>query len=172
MNKKGNILYGIGTMTIIAICVWFYYGYVYPRLPEDYAISTSYMTGNYRELDSMAIYNGEVDTISCFEYTLPQTYNFGYNLILANRYSDIYDSFCFFEKLVCLTKEREWDYSDTNINDALEKMDGRLRIIALRHLAHSERFYKQDSIRFGKFAPLYDSIYTQEHQGMKGGDNE
>ena len=85
MSKYKNILYGMGTMAIIAMCVWFYYGFVYPKLPESLVIPTSFMTGNYRELDSMAICNGQVDCIACFEYTLPQAYNFGYDLIMANR---------------------------------------------------------------------------------------
>ena len=88
MRNKENILYGLGTMAVIAICMWFYNGYVYPRLPESMVIPTSYMSGYYRDLDSMAICNGQVDSISCFEYTLPQTYNFGYNMIMANRYRD------------------------------------------------------------------------------------
>ena len=175
MKKKENILYGIGTMAIIALCVWFYYGYVYPRLPEDFEIPTSYMSGNYRELDSLAICNGEVDGIDCFDYTLPHAYNIGYDLIMANRYRNTDYSYYFFEKLICLTKEKEWYYFDSNINDALKKMNDCLRVIALRHLANSDSYHRQskeDSIRIGKFATLYDSIYKQEHKRMKGGDNE
>jgi hypothetical protein len=175
MNKKGNILYGIGTMAIIAMCVWFYNGYVYPRLPEDFEIPTSYMSGNYRDLDSLAICNGQVDSISCFSYTLPETYQFGYDLIMANRYRNTDYSYYFFEKLICLTKEKEWYYFDSNINDALEKMDDSLRVIALRHLSHCDSYDRQseeDSIRIGKFATLYDSIYKQEHKRMKGGSDE
>ena len=175
MNKKGNILYEIGTTAIIAMCVWFYYGYVYPRLPEDFAIPTSYMSDNYRELDSMAICNGQVDSIFCFSYTLPETYQFGYDLIMANRYRDTRYSYSFIEKLVCLTKEKEWYYFDSNINDALEKMDDSLRVIALRQLANCDHIFSEDevdSIRIGKYASLYDCIYTQEHPKMKGGDDE
>lgn len=175
MKKKGNILYGIGSMAIISMCAWFYYGYVYPRLPEDFEIPTSYMSGNYRDLDSLAICNGQVDSISCFSYTLPETYQFGYDLIMANRYRNTDYSYYFFEKLICLTKEKEWYYFDSNINDALKKMNDCLRVIALRHLANSDSYHRQskeDSIRIGKFATLYDSIYKQEHKRMKGGDNE
>lgn len=175
MKKKGNILYGIATMAIIALCVWFYYGYVYPRLPEDFEIPTSYMSGNYRELDSLAICNGDVDGIFCFSYTLPETYQFGYDLIMANRYRDMRYSYCFLEKLVCLTKEKEWDYFDSNTNEALEKMDDSLRVIVLRQLANCDSYdrqSKEDSIRIGKFATLYDSIYKQEHKRMKGGSDE
>ena len=175
MKKKENILYGIGTMAIIALCVWFYYGYVYPRLPEDFEIPTSYMSGNYRELDSLAICNGEVDCIFCFSYTLPETYQFGYDLIMANRYRHTDYSYYFFEKLICLTKEKEWHYFDSNINDALEKMDDSLRVIALRHLSHSDSYDRQseeDSIKNGKYASLYDSIYKQEHKGKEGGSDE
>jgi hypothetical protein len=177
MKKKENILYGIGTMAIIALCVWFYYGYVYPRLPEDFEIPTSYMSGNYRDLDSLAICNGQVDSISCFSYTLPETYQFGYDLIMANRYRDMRYSYYFFEKLICLTKEKEWDYFyfDSDINDALEKMDDSLRVIALRQLANcdsDDREGAEDSVRIGKYASLYDNIYKQEHKRMKGGNNE
>ena len=164
-------------MAIIALCVWFYYGYVYPRLPEDFEIPTSYMSGNYRELDSLAICNGDVDGIFCFSYTLPETYQFGYDLIMANRYRDMRYSYSFIEKLVCLTKEKEWDYFyfDSDINDALEKMDDSLRVIALRHLSHCDNYHRkigEDSIRIGKYATLYDSIYKQEHKGMEGGNDE
>ena len=175
MKKKENILYGIGTMAIIALCVWFYYGYVYPRLPEDYEIPTSYMSGNYRELDSLAICNGDIDGIDCFDYTLPPAYNIGYDLIMANRYRNISYSYYFFNDLVCLTKDKKWDYFDSNINDALEKMNDSLRVIAFRHLANCDSYdrqSKEDSIRNGKYASLYDSIYTQEHKGMKGGSDE
>ena len=146
-------------MAIIAMCVWFYNGYVYPRLPEDFEIPTSYMSGNYRELDSLAICNGQVDSISCFSYTLPETYHY------------------FLEKLVCLTKEKEWDYFyfDSDINDALEKMDDSLRVIALRQLANcdsDDREGAEDSVRIGKYASLYDNIYKQEHKGMEGGNDE
>ena len=162
-------------MTIIAMCVWFYNGYVYPRLPEDFEIPTSYMSGNYRELDSLAICNGDVDGIDCFDYTLPHAYNIGYDLIMANRYRNTDYSYYFFEKLICLTKEKEWYYFDSNINDALEKMDDSLRVIALRQLANcdsDDREGAEDSVRIGKYASLYDSIYKQEHKRMKGGDNE
>ena len=177
MKKKENILYGIGTMAIIALCVWFYYGYVYPRLPEDFEIPTSYMTGNYRELDSLAICNGDVDCIDCFDYTLPHAYNIGYDLIMANRYRDMRYSYSIIEKLVCLTKEKEWDYFyfDSDINDALEKMDDSLRVIALRQLANCDSYDREgaeDSVRIGKFAPLYDRIYKQEHKGKEGGSDE
>ena len=175
MNKKGNILYGFSTMTIIAMCVWFYNGYVYPRLPESLEIPTSFMRGNYRELDSLAICNGEVDCIFCFSYTLPETYQFGYDLIMANRYRDMRYSYSFLEKLVCLTEEKEWDYFDSNTNEALEKMDDSLRVIALRQLATCDHIFSEDevdSIRIGKYAFLYDSIYKQEHKGMKGGSDE
>ena len=175
MKKKGNILYGIGTMAIIAMCVWFYYGYVYPRLPEDFEIPTSYMTGNYRELDSLAICNGDVDCIDCFGYTLPHAYNIGYDLIMANRYRNMNYSYSIIEKLLCLTKEKEWDYFDTDINDALKMMDDSLRVIVLRQLANCNHIFIEDevdSIRIGKYASLYDSIYKQEHKGMKGGSDE
>ena len=115
MRKRENFFYGIGTMAIIAICVWFYYGYVYPRLPESLEIPTSYMTGHYRELDSLAICNGDADDIDCFDYTLPPTYNIGYDLIMANRYRNMSYSYYFFEDLVCLTKEKKWDYFRTYI---------------------------------------------------------
>lgn len=173
---KRSVLYLLGTIAVIAICVGFYNGYVYPRLPKSLEIPTSYMTDNYRVLDSLAICNGDVNSIDCFEYTLPQTYTFGYDLIMANRYGDTYSSYYFFEKLVSLTKDVIWNYeTNTNLNHALEIMDDSLRIIALRHLSHSNRFYSdivEDTIRIGKYASLYDSIYTQEHQGKKGGNNE
>ena len=176
MSKKGNFLYGIGTITIIALCVWFYNGYVLPRLPEAFEIPTSYMTGNYRELDSLAICKGQVDCISCFEYTLPQTYSFGYDLIMANRYKDPSSFYYTFEKLVSLTKNKIWDYETSiNLNHALEKMDDSLRVIALRHLSHSPLFFSkelEDTIKEGKYASMYDIIYRQEHDGMKGGAND
>lgn len=176
MNNKENILYGIGIIVIIISCVLFFYSYVYPKFPESLEVPISYLDGYYRDLDSMAIYNGQADRIACFEYTLPQTYNFGYDLIMANRYRDTNSSYYFFEKLVSLTKDKIWNYeTDIHLNHALEKMDDSLRIIALRHLSHSPLFYGkniEDSIRIGKYATLYDSIYIQEHKAMKGLDDE
>ena len=175
MNKKSSILYGIGTMAIIAMCVWFYNGYIYPRLPESMEIPVSYMTGNYRELDSMAICNGDIDCIACFGYTLPQAYNIGYEMIMANRYGDANSHYYFLDDMLFLLSNEKVIYSFQQFNAKLEKMDDCLRVIALRHLAHCDRFHRQigeDSIKIGKFAALYDSISYQEHKGMKGGDDE
>lgn len=175
MSNKENVLYGMGIMVVIISCVFFYHYYVYTRLPETLEIPTSYLTGNYRELDSLAICNGDVEEISCFFYMLPQAYNIGYDMIMANRYKNTNSSYLFFGDLLCLSSDKRWDYSDDQLNAKLEKMDDSLRVIALRHLSHSIRLYSdivEDSIRIGKYASLYDSIYTQEHQGMKGDDNE
>jgi len=175
MKKKGNILYGIGTMAIISMCAWFYYGYVYPRLPEDYEIPTSYMSGNYRDLDSLAICNGQVDSISCFSYTLPKTYQFGYDLIMANRYKDAKSYYYYLDDMLFLSSNEKVIFSFQQLNSKLEKMDDSLRVIALRHLSHCDNYHRkigEDSIRIGKFATLYDSIYKQEHKGKEGGSDE
>ena len=66
-------------------------------------------------------------------------------------------------------------FFDSDINDALEKMDDSLRVIALRQLANcdsDDREGAEDSVRIGKYASLYDNIYKQEHKGMKGGSDE
>ena len=175
MNIKGNILYGLGTMAIIAICVWFYDGYVYPRLPESLVIPTSYLPGNYREIDSMAIYNGDIEESRCFYYMFPRAYNIGYELIMANRYKDADSHYYFLEDLLYLTSKRMGNYSFQGLNASLEKMDDSLRIIALRHLSHSDSFDRQkgdDTVKLGNFATLYDSIYIREHKGTKGGEDE
>ena len=54
-------------------------------------------------------------------------------------------------------------------------MDDSLRVIVLRQLANCNHIFIEDevdSIRIGKYASLYDSIYKQEHKGMKGGSDE
>ena len=175
MKKKGNILYGFGTMTIIVMCVWFYNGYVYPRLPESMEIPTSYMTGNYRVLDSLAICNGKVEKINCFFYMLPQAYNIGYEMILANRYKDANSYYYYLDDMLFLSSNEKVIFSFQQLNSKLEKMDDSLRVIALRHLSHCDNYHRkigEDSIRIGKFATLYDSIYKQEHKGMKGASDE
>lgn len=169
MKNRENKLYGIGTVSVIVFCIMFYHCYVHPKLPKSLEIPTSYIEGYYRDLDSMAICNGDIDCVDCFEYTLPQTYNFGYDLIMANRYKDTDHSYYFFEKLLCLTKDKKWNYFDTNVNHALDMMDDSVCIIALKQLAKSGSRIEDyiDSLKVGKYASIFDSIKNQGLRSFK-----
>ena len=133
------------------------------------------MSGNYRELDSMAICNGDVEGISCFFYMLPRAYNIGYDMIMANRYKDVESYFLFFQDLLNLMSKDDNDYSFDQLNIKLENMNDSLRVIALRLLSHCDCLHRQegeDSISVGNYVSLYDSICRQEHMRKKGGDSE
>lgn len=175
MRKKTNTLYGIAIITVITSCVWFYYGYVYPRLPEPLEIPTSYMTDNYHSIDSMAICEGDVDEIGCFYYMFPQAYYIGYEMIMANRYKDADSHYYFLEDLLFISSGENKIYSFYQFNAKLDHLNDTLRVIVLRHLSHCDSFYRkigEDTIRLGKYVSLYDSIKKQEQKTKKGGDGE